>query len=159
MPESFAVSEPQSTSGRRWRGSVPGVPDTGVRPRPRVLLVDDDEDICELYGWCMRAAGWLVESATSGEEALFVATDFAPDVIVMDLRLPVIGGLDAARLLKSDPHTRHIPIVAISATARSQAEAPAKEAGCEEFVAKPCPPERLRAILEDLVTGRRGSST
>jgi two-component system cell cycle response regulator DivK len=77
----------------------------------------------------------------------------------MDLRLPIIGGLDAARQLKSDLHTKHVPIVAVSVTDRARADAPAKEAGCEELVAKPCPPEHLRATLEYLVTGRGGAST
>jgi two-component system cell cycle response regulator DivK len=121
--------------------------------------VEDDEDTRELYAWCLRAAGWLVEAVPNGEEALFVAPDFAPDVIVMDLRLPLIGGLEAARRLNADPRTAHIPIVAVSSIDQRQGEALATEAGCEAFVAKPCLPEELRALLESLVTGREGSAT
>ena len=108
-----------------------------------------------MYAWCLRAAGWNVEDVANGAEALFVAAEFEPDVIVMDLLLPVIGGPEATRHLKSDPDTRHIPVVALSAIERQEAEALAKEAGCEAFIAKPCPPEDLRAFLESLVT--RGS--
>jgi CheY-like chemotaxis protein len=132
-------------------------PSTGPRARPRALIVDDDEDMRELYAWCLRAAGWIAEAVVNGEEVLLVAPAFAPHVIVMDLRLPVIGGLEASRRLKANPVTTHIPIVAISGADPVQAEALAKEAGCKEFVAKPYPPERLRALLEDLVTGRNGS--
>jgi two-component system cell cycle response regulator DivK len=120
----------------------------------RALIVDDDEDSLELYAWCMRAAGWLVDGAANGEEALFLAGYFAPDVIVMDLRLPGMDGLEATRRLRAAPHTRHIPIVALSAMDRRLAETLAMEAGCESFVAKPCPPESLRAFLENMVAGR-----
>jgi two-component system cell cycle response regulator DivK len=119
-----------------------------------VLIVDDDHDTREMYAWCMRAAGWNAEAVADGAEALFVAADFAPDVIVMDLRLPVIDGLQATRRLKEDPLTRKIPVVAISGGDRSQTEALAMVAGCEAFVPKPCPPEDLRALLERLVAGR-----
>jgi two-component system, cell cycle response regulator DivK len=141
---------------RRDQGSGPRrVSDTGRAERLRVLIVDDDQDTCDLYAWCLRAAGWLVETVPDGVQALLAAESLAPDVIVMDLRLPVVGGLDVARRLKADANSRHIPIVAISGADRAQTEPLAKEAGCEEFVVKPCPPERLRALLERLVLDRQ----
>jgi two-component system cell cycle response regulator DivK len=124
----------------------------GLRSRPRALIVDDDEDTRELYAWCMRAAGWVVEVAANGEEALLVASAFEPDVIVMDLRLPVIDGVEATRRLKVGARTRHVPIVAVSGADRSQVECTARDAGCDEFVMKPCPPEQLRALLDDVIT-------
>lgn len=113
--------------------------------------MDDDEDALELYAWCLRAAGWLVDAVPNGAEALVVAPDVAPDVIVMDLHLPVIDGLEAARRLKADPRTAHIPIVAISGIDRGRGDALATAAGCAAFVAKPCVPEELRELLEGLV--------
>lgn len=133
-------------------------PDSGTRPRPRVLLVDDDEDTREMYAWCMRAAGWIVEGAADGAEALLLAPAFEPDVIVMDLRLPVVDGIEATRRLKANDITRDISVVACSGIDLAQAEALARQAGCDEFVAKPCPPEDLRVLLENLVTGPRGRS-
>ena len=106
-----------------------------------------------MHAWCLRAAGWLVADAANGAAALFAVASFAPDVIVMDLRLLVLGGLEATRRLKANPHTQHIPVIALSAMDRGQAEILAMEAGCEGFVAKPCPPERLRAILENVIGG------
>jgi two-component system cell cycle response regulator DivK len=154
-----ALAQSKSGNSQRVAGSGPRqTPSSGTRARPRALIVDDDEDVRELYAWCLRAAGWIVEAVANGEEVLFVAPAFAPHVIVMDLRLPVIGGLEASRRLKANPVTTHIPIVAISGADPVQAEALAKEAGCKEFVAKPYPSERLRALLEDLVTGRTDSS-
>jgi two-component system cell cycle response regulator DivK len=107
-----------------------------------------------MYVWCMRAAGWQVEAVADGEEAILVAAIFTPDVIVMDLHLPVIDGLEATRRLKADLHTRGIPVVALTGFDPRQAEPLARKAGCELFVAKPCPPERMLALLETLLTGR-----
>jgi two-component system cell cycle response regulator DivK len=109
-----------------------------------------------MYAWCMRAAGWLVWTVTDGEQALSIASQVAPDVIVMDLRLPVIDGVEATRALKTDPDTRHIPVVGCSGVGGGHSEVLAREAGCDEFVAKPCPPEDLRALLEGLVAKRGG---
>lgn len=143
---------------RRPRGSEPPrTPVTGTHPRPRVLIVDDEEDTRDMYAWCMRAAGWIVEAVANGEEALFLTPAFEPDVIVMDLRLPVIDGLQATRRLKANEATGHIPVVACSGLDWARVEALARQAGCDAFVAKPCQPEELRAVVEDLV--RRGASS
>lgn len=107
----------------------------------------------------MRAAGWVVEAVPNGEEALFVAALWAPDVIVMDLRLSAMDGLEATRRLKADPDTRNIPVVAVSSIDPVQGEALATEAGCALFLSKPCPPESLRAHLESWIARRDGSST
>ena len=109
----------------------------------------------ELYAWSLENAGWVVEAVMSGQDALFVAAMFRPDVIVMDLRLPVLGGLEAIRQLKANPQTKDVPVLACTAVEPGNAEGPARDAGCAEFVAKPCPPEHLRVLLEELVAGRR----
>ena len=119
--------------------------------------MDDDDDTRELYAWCMRAAGWLVAAVPTAEDALTIVAALAPDVIVMDLRLPVIDGLEATRRLKADPDVRHIPVVAVSGIERRQGEVLATEAGCEVFLPKPCSPEHLRALLENLTAGTDGS--
>jgi CheY-like chemotaxis protein len=134
---------------------MPRPPDSGTHSKPRVLLVEDDEDTREMYAWCLRAAGWIVEAAADGAEALVSALVFEPDVIVMDLCLPVVDGLEAARQLKASEMTRGIPIVACSAFDIGQADALARQAGCEGFVAKPCSPDDLCILLENVV--RRGS--
>jgi two-component system cell cycle response regulator DivK len=126
-------------------------PDSSTRLRPRVLLVDDDESTRELYAWSLRAAGWIVECVASGEDALLAAPLFEPDVIVMDLRLPVVDGLEATRRLKASDLTRDIPVVAFSGFDVEQSDSLARQAGCDTFVAKPCPPDDLRAELERLV--------
>ena len=131
-------------------------PETGVWPRPCVLIVEDDEDARELIGWCMRAAGWIVRGADDAESALLVAAALAPDAIVMDLGLPGISGLDAIRRLKDDEFTKDVPVLVCTALSPAQAEPRAREAGCDAFLAKPCEPEDLRKLLESLVAHGRG---
>lgn len=124
--------------------------DTRMR-RSCVLIVDDHEDTREMYAWCMRAGGWVVETVGNGAEALLVVPMLEPDVIVMDLRLPVVSGLDAIRRLKSHEETAHIPIVACTGFDRVTSEIEAREAGSQAFVSKPCDPETLRQVLETVV--------
>jgi two-component system, cell cycle response regulator DivK len=151
-PAPASLAEPKSEKPRRDGGSGPRrLLNTGTRPRPTVLIVDDDEDARELYVWSFRAAGWIVVACSTGEEALLVAAALSPDGIVMDLLLPKIGGLDAIRHLKGDPEARHIPIVAISVMDRRQAEPLATEAGCEVFLSKPFQPEHLLSVVERFV--------
>ena len=139
------------------QGSAPGrAYSSGTHRRLRALLVDDDTELLEMLAWCVRAGGWLVEGVANGREALLAASLVRPDVIFMDLNLPVVDGLEAIRRLKSDEDTKHIPIVACTGVGTASAERDARAAGCDAFVAKPCEPEVIRALLEALVTGRKG---
>ena len=127
----------------------------------RVMIVEDSAVVTALLEYCIgrdpRLEVWA--TAASAEEALGMLERgspdvIGPDVIAMDIHLPGMDGLEATRRLRAAPHTRHIPIVALSAMDRRLAETLAMEAGCESFVAKPCPPESLRAFLENMVAGR-----
>ncbi len=153
-----AVAVPDSSGAFRGHGSGSGrlfdSPTSGFRVRPRVLIVEDNDTTREMYAWSMRASGWLVEEAADGEAALYAAALFGPDVIVMDLRLPVLDGIEATRRLRETELTRHIPIVACSALNRAE---DAKNAGCSAFVTKPCPPEDLRALVESVARRRTPS--
>ena len=103
---------------------------------------------------CLRAAGWVVGTVATGAEALVTAWIFEPDLIVVDLNLPFVDGLDAIRSLKSDEQTTHVPIVAITAHDPAGSESDARAAGCDDFVAKPCEPDALREIAERFVRRR-----
>ncbi len=126
------------------------IEESGRRARPKVLIVDDDDSMRDLYGWSMLAAGWWVQAVPDGAEALNVAPVFEPDVILMDLHMPVMGGLDATRRLKIEQTTRHVPVVAITAIDAPASELDAREAGCVGFIAKPCEPDTLRRVLESI---------
>jgi CheY-like chemotaxis protein len=124
--------------------------DSSTRERLRVLIVDDHDDTRQMYAWCMRAGGWLVAEAMDGQMAIVVTDAFKPHIIVMDLHMPVLDGVEACRRLKHASLTRHIPIVACTAL-DERARALAKEAGCNEVVAKPIEPVTLRGMLEKII--------
>jgi CheY-like chemotaxis protein len=120
--------------------------------KPRVLFVEDHRDVRELFVHCMRAAGWQVEAIDDGHDAVDVAARLQPDVVVMDLQLPVVSGVEATRRLKADPRTAHLRVIACTAFGR-QHEAELREGGFLLVVPKPCEPEDLRVILEGLAAG------
>ncbi len=110
-----------------------------------VLVVEDTEEILELLSDILVEAGFQVVCAQNGIDAVDTAVKLLPDAILMDLSLPLMGGCEAARLLKSDARTREIPILAL--TGHHNYLAMAREAGCDAFLTKPCPPERLLGEL------------
>ena len=116
-----------------------------------MLIVEDHAETRELYAWCLRASGWVVEEATNGDEAVLLARAFEPDAIVMDLHLPVLDGFEAIRHLRRVEGAVHVPIVACTGVDPFGAESRAREAGCDEFVSKPCEPEKLRDVLKRLL--------
>ena len=115
--------------------------------KPVVLLVEDYEDAREMYRDYLEFAGFQVETAENGVEALAKAKAIDPDVVLMDLSLPVMDGWEATRRLKADPATAHLPVLALSAHALAVEGERAKEAGCDGFIAKPCIPAELVARL------------
>ena len=120
--------------------------------RPRVLLVDDYPDAREMYTEYLEFSGFDVIGAGNGLEALQRAVDASPDIILMDLSLPVMDGWEATRRLKADDRTASIPVVALTGHALAGISEGAKKAGCDAFVTKPCLPEDLvreiRKILD-----------
>jgi CheY-like chemotaxis protein len=153
-------------------GSTAAAPERSSQPRTaqdaidrhaprRVLIADDDYDTRELIAWCMRAEGWLVSEAGDGREAVELAAALKPQAIVMDVCMPALNGLDATVCLKLDARTRDIPIVTCSGRDRAWVEEQAKQIRYDAFVSKPCRPEKLVALVEQLTNGTRcrGSST
>src|SRR5205085_2614300 len=102
--------------------------------RPRVLLVDDYPDAREMYTEYLEFSGFDVVEAGNGMEALQRAVDAAPDIILMDLSLPVMDGWEATRRLKADERTASIPVVALTGHALAGISEGAKKAGCDAFV-------------------------
>ena len=111
--------------------------------RPRVLLVDDYPDAREMYTEYLQYSGFDVVEAENGMEALQRAIDATPDIILMDLSLPVMDGWEATRRLKADERTASIPVVALTGHALAGISEGARQAGCDAFVTKPCLPEDL----------------
>src|SRR5438094_9057622 len=124
--------------------------------KPRVMVVDDYPDAREMYSEYLEYCGFDVVQAANGMEALQRAIETQPDIILMDLSLPVMDGWEATRRLKADKRTVNIPVVALTGHALAGISEGAKKAGCDAFVTKPCLPEDLgkeiRKVLDDLAS-------
>ena len=124
---------------------------------PLILLVEDYEDAREMYRDYLAFAGFRVETAANGREAIRKARALQPDLILMDLALPVLDGWEATRRLKEDPRTSAIRVVALSAHAMPGEEERARAAGCVGFIAKPCLPEELVLEIDRHLDGARSA--
>jgi two-component system cell cycle response regulator DivK len=122
---------------------------------PMVLLVDDNDDSREIYRMYFEHKGLVVTTAANGDEAVAIARYAQPTVIVMDLTMPGMDGWQATRILKSSPETRDIYVVALTGHTFRGAERAARDAGCDDYLVKPCLPEDLLEIVLDVVAGRR----
>ena len=120
-----------------------GTPQPFPEKRCTVLLVDDVFDSREMYAFFLRSAGYAVHEAADGGDALSIAVEFRPDVIVMDLSLPSMDGWTAIAGLAATPETAGIPVVVLSAHTFPADEERARAAGAAAFLAKPCPPDEL----------------
>ena len=112
----------------------------------RILVVDDEEDISELVRYNLFAAGYAVTLADSGEEAVRVAGREPFDLVVLDLMLPGISGIEVARMLKADPRTRNLPIIMLTARGE-EADVVAGLALADDYVTKPFSPKILGARI------------
>lgn len=116
-----------------------------------VLLVEDDRDGRRMYAEWLSQAGFRVEQAHNGLQALERAFETGPDVVVTDLNIPGIDGFELTRRLKQDPRTRAVPIVAITGYAAFAADpSRAKRAGCDLVLEKPCSPDDLESAVRSL---------
>jgi len=126
-----------------------------LRERPLVVLVEDQDELRRLYTEHLMMSGFDVIEATNGAEAIAHTSSHAPDVVLMDLSLPVMDGWEATRRLKGDLQTAHIPVVALTAHDGSGELERATLAGCDWFVPKPCPPDALIAEVRRVLTSDR----
>ena len=108
-----------------------------------VLLVEDNEDNRIIYSTILQHFGYRVMEALNGEEGIAKARAEKPDLILMDISIPVIDGWEATQVLKRDPETRSIPIVALTAHALVSDREKAMEVGCDSYLAKPCEPKAV----------------
>jgi two-component system, cell cycle response regulator DivK len=126
----------------------------------KVLYVEDNDD--NIYMLKMRLElleDFEVVTAEDGEKGCAMARSERPDIILMDLEMPVVDGWEATRRLKADPQTRDIPIIALSAHALAGEREKALAAGCDEFDTKPIEFERLLATLRRVLAARGGAQS
>jgi two-component system phosphate regulon response regulator PhoB len=116
-----------------------------------ILVVEDEDDIRELLRYNLAREGYRVTAAASGEEALRAARDSLPDMVLLDLMLPGVDGLEVCRSLKQDPQTRKLPIVMLTAKGEEADIVAGLELGADDYVTKPFSLKvllaRLRAVL------------
>ena len=113
-----------------------------------ILIVEDNEDNRLIYSQYLTHAGFRVLEAGNGAEGLAVARRDRPDIILMDISMPVMDGLTATRHLKADPDLKATPVIALTAHAMPTDEQLAREAGCDAYVSKPVMPKDVRAEVE-----------
>ena len=123
------------------------------RERPLILIVEDQSELRRLYAQQLTMSGFDVIEAADGAEAVQWTSTHQPDVVLMDLSLPVLDGWEATRRLKGDGRTSHIPVVALTAHDGAGDLQQAIQAGCDWFVPKPCPPDSLIAEVRRVLAG------
>ena len=128
------------------------------RQRPLILIVEDQQDLRQLYVQELTMSGFDVIEAGNGEDAIAHTSDRFPDVVLMDLSLPIVDGWEATRRLKTNERTAHIPVVALTAHDGSGELQRATNAGCDWFVPKPCPPHALIMEVRRILYGTRHSA-
>ncbi|HEX5133905.1 MAG TPA: response regulator [Thermoanaerobaculia bacterium] len=121
----------------------------------KILLVEDNEMNRDMLSRRLVRSGYEVVMAVQGEEGVALARTASPDIVLMDMSLPVMNGWEATRLLKGDPATREIPVIALTAHAMSGDREKAREAGCDDFDTKPVEYARLLSKIEGLLQRRK----
>lgn len=117
----------------------------------RILMVEDTEDNRQIMRDLMSITDYELIEARDGAEGVAMAALHKPDLILMDIQLPVMDGYEATRRIKADPALKHIPIIAVTSYALSGDEAKTLAAGCEGYVAKPFSPRLLLAKIREFL--------
>jgi two-component system, cell cycle response regulator DivK len=126
---------------------------------PKILLVEDNEMNRDMLSRRLQRRGYQVVVALDGQSGLEMTQTEAPDLILMDMGLPVLDGWDATRRLKADAATQHVPIIALTAHAMSSDREKALQAGCDDYASKPVELPLLLAKIEALLSAVEVAST
>jgi DNA-binding response OmpR family regulator len=121
-------------------------------PKAKVLVIEDDRSLVEVLSYNLKAAGYEVLVATDGQDGLLRAETKSPDLVVLDLMLPVVDGLDVCRRLRAQPATRDLPIIMLTAKAEESDEIVGFSLGADDYVTKPF---SVKVLLERVKALRR----
>jgi two-component system, cell cycle response regulator DivK len=116
-----------------------------------VLMVEDTEDNRQLLRDLIGGAGYNLLEAADGAAGIAMASTHKPDLILMDIQLPLVDGYEATRRIKADPALRQIPIIAVTSYALAGDELKAREAGCDGYIAKPFSPREMLAKVREFL--------
>jgi len=117
----------------------------------KILIAEDERDIRDLVAFTLRFAGYEVFAASNGEEAVEMAPNVSPDLILMDVRMPRMTGYEACRLMKLNPDLKDIPIVFLSAKGQETEIQQGLDAGAEEYLLKPFAPDQLTSHVKAIL--------
>jgi two-component system cell cycle response regulator DivK len=117
----------------------------------RILVIEDTEDNRNIVRDLLTSAGYEMIEAVTGEEGVEMAARHKPDLILMDIQLPVIDGYEATRRIKANPELKAIPVIAVTSYALAGDEQKTRDAGCDGYVAKPFSPRQLLAKVREFV--------
>ncbi len=117
----------------------------------RILVVDDEPDLLKVLLYRLKKTGYEVLGGVNGQEALGLARQIIPDLIILDIYLPIINGVEVAKQLKSNEQLKHIPIILISATTQKIVDE-FKESQADDYLTKPFEPEELIAKVKKFIT-------
>jgi two-component system, cell cycle response regulator DivK len=115
----------------------------------RILVVEDQEDNRQILRDLLGSAGYEMTEANDGEAGVAAAKAQRPDLILMDIQLPLLDGYEATRRIKADPELKTIPIIVVTSYALSGDESKARAAGCDAYVTKPYSPRQLLAKIRE----------
>jgi two-component system cell cycle response regulator DivK len=118
----------------------------------RILVVEDQPDNRQIIRDMLAPTDYQITEAENGEQALAAVAKQRPDLILMDIQLPIVDGYEATRLIKTDPNLRSIPIIAVTSYALSGEEKKARAAGCDDYVPKPFSPRQLLAKIRQYLS-------
>src|SRR5271154_566738 len=115
----------------------------------RILVVEDQEDNRQILRDLLGSAGYAMSEAGDGEAGVAAAKAQRPDLILMDIQLPIMDGYEATRRIKANPALRAIPIIVVTSYALSGDEDKARAAGCDDYIAKPYSPRQMLAKIKE----------
>ena len=119
-----------------------------MTPKPRILIVEDDQALVELLGFQFRRAEFEVESTADGEEALLLARETPPDIIILDWMIEGVSGIEVCRRLRRLPETANVPIIMLTARGEEADRIRGLETGADDYVTKPFSPRELVARVQ-----------
>jgi len=117
----------------------------------KILVVEDTEDNRQILRDLLGMAGYVLVEAHDGAQGVAMAAEHRPDLILMDIQMPVMDGYEATRLIKADPALVSIPVIAVTSYALSGDEAKTRAAGCDGYIAKPYSPRQMLAKVREIL--------
>ncbi len=118
----------------------------------KILVVDDEADLVRLIGYALQIEGYDIVTATNGQDALRAVQSERPDLVVLDVMLPDLSGVEVCRRLRDQPATAHLPIMMLSARSQVSDKVKALQAGADEYITKPYNPDELLQTIHALIT-------